>query len=156
MDKLNNDARIARQMAVTPHALMIFFMEKYAESIQDDSNYWNLLGTAWKAGGCFKDQERWKVLFQNKRRNRHKIMKTSERREWSRLPKTLKAYRAYADPSEIEQSICWTLDKSFVQSYATAKNLQIAEKTFNRDDVFAYFNRRQESEILVWRGDHGN
>ena len=153
MDNLTNDARIARRMAVTPHALMINFMEKYGDSIQDDSNYWNLLGTAWKAGGCFKDQERWKVLFQNKRRNRHKIMKTSERREFSRLPKKLKAYRAYADPVEIEQSICWTLDKNFVQSYAKVKDLQIVEKTFNRDDVFAYFNRRQESEILVWRGE---
>ena len=151
-----NDSMIARAMVMVPHHLMLPFMEANAAHFSVDNNYWNLLGTAWKAGGCFKDQVRWKDLFQSKRRNRQKIMKSSERREFSRLPKKLKAYRAYADSIEIEQSICWTLDKNFVQSYATAKNLQIAEKTFNRDDVFAYFNRRQESEILVWRGDHGN
>ena len=33
MDNLTNDARIARQMAITPHALMINFMEKYGDSI---------------------------------------------------------------------------------------------------------------------------
>lgn len=45
----------------------------------------------------------------------------------------MKAYRAYADPIEIEQSICWSLDKKFVEQYARAKDLQIAESMFNRD-----------------------
>lgn len=146
-----NDALIAKAMILIPHHLMLQFMQANAGRISEDNNYWNLLGTAWKAGGCFQDQAQWLVLFQSSRRNRHKIMKTSERREFSRLPKKLKAYRAYADPIEIEQSICWTIDKSFVAQYAKAKGLLIAERTFNRDDVFAYFNRRQESEILVWR-----
>lgn len=149
-----SDVTIARAMATFPHHLMIDFMEANGHRITDDSNYWNLLGTAWKAGGSFEQQDHWIELFQSKRRNRQKIMKTSERREFSRLPKKLKAYRAYADPIEIEQSICWSLDKKFVEQYAKAKDLQIAECTFNRDDVFAYFNRRQESEILVWRGEH--
>lgn len=151
---MNNDSNIARAMCLVPHHLMLAFMQGNHNKIIDDSNYWNLLGTAWKAGGCFKDQNDWMVMFRSKRRNRQKIMKTSERREFARLPKKLKAYRAYADPIEIEQSICWSLDKKFVEQYAKAKDLQIAECKFNRDDVFAYFNRRQESEILVWRGEH--
>lgn len=150
---MNNDANIARAMCLVPHHLMLAFMQGNHNKIIDDSNYWNLLGTAWKAGGCFKDQNDWMVMFRSKRRNRQKIMKTSERREFARLSKKLKAYRAYADPIEIEQSICWSLDKKFVEQYAKAKDLQIAECTFNRDDVFAYFNRRQESEILVWRNE---
>jgi hypothetical protein len=148
---MNNDSNIARAMCLVPHHMMLAFMQGNHNKIIDDSNYWNLLGTAWKAGGCFKDQNDWVVMFRSKRRNRQKIMKTSERREFARLPKKLKAYRAYADPIEIEQSICWSLDKKFVERYAKAKDLQIAECMFNRDDVFAYFNRRQESEILVWR-----
>ena len=147
-----NDIFIAKILAAAPHHLMLNIMKGYSDQIADDSNYWNFLGTAWKAGGSFEQQEQWIELFQSKRRNRQKIMKTSERREFSRLPKKLKAYRAYADPIEIERSICWSLDKKFVEQYARAKDLQIAECTFNRDDVFAYFNRRQESEILVWRG----
>lgn len=149
-----NDVLIAQAMAMMPHHLMISFFEANGQRITDDNNYWNFLGTAWKAGGCFGDQDRWIVLFKSKRRNRQKIMKTSERREYSRLPKKLKAYRAYADIAEIEQSICWSIDKSFVEQYAKAKGLLIAERVFNRDDVFAYFNRRKESEILVWRNGH--
>lgn len=146
-----NDSQIAKVMIMVPHHMMLAFMQGNHNKIRDDSNYWNMLGTAWKAGGCFADQEHWLKLFKSPRRNHQKIMKTSERREFSRLPIKLKAYRAYADPIEIEQSICWTLDKKFVESYAKAKDLQIAEQIFHRDDVFAYFNRRQESEILVWR-----
>lgn len=149
---MNNDSNIARAMCLVPHHMMLAFMQGNHNKIIDDSAYWNMLGTAWKAGGCFKDQNDWMVMFRSKRRNRQKIMKSSERREFARLPKKLKAYRAYADPIEIEQSVCWSLDKKFVEQYAKAKDLQIAECTFNRDDVFAYFNRRRESEILVWRG----
>lgn len=147
------DHDIARIMASTPHFLMLKFMQQYGESITDDSNYWNFLGTAWKAGGCFADQEQWINLFRSKRRNRQKIMKTSERRDFSRLPKIITAYRCCNDESEIEQSICWSLDQKFVADYAnkTQRNI-IVKQNFEKKDVFAYFNRRQESEILVWRG----
>ena len=82
------DRHIAILFARIPHDCMLPFMENYGPQITDDNNYWNFLGTAWKAGGCFKDQSRWIELFKSQRRNSHKIMKTSERREFSRLPKT--------------------------------------------------------------------
>lgn len=146
------DRHIAILFARTPHDCMLPFMENYGSQITDDSNYWNILGTAWKAGGCFKDQPRWITLFQSKRRNRHKIMKTSERREFARLPKTVRAYRCCDDPFEADQSICWSLDRKFVEQYAAKKGrVLIVECTFSKSDIFAYFNRRRESEILVWR-----
>lgn len=147
------DQDIARIMVATPHFMMLQFMQQYGESITDDSNYWNFLGTAWKAGGNFKDQEQWIKLFQSKRRNRQKIMKSSERREFSRLPKIVSAYRCCDDEIESDQSICWSLDKKFVAEYAQKKERTIiTQRSFDRADVFAYFNRRRESEILVWRG----
>ncbi|WP_240687714.1 hypothetical protein [Alkanindiges illinoisensis] len=128
-------------------------MEKYGQQITDDNTYWNFLGTAWKAGGCFKDQTRWIALFKSQRRNSHKLMKTSERREFSRLPKTVTAYRCCDDSIEADQSICWSLDRKFVEQYAVRKGRSlIVACTFNKADIFAYFNRRRESEILVWRG----
>ena len=146
------DQDIARIMAVTPHHMMLEFMQHYGPLISDDSNYWNFLGTAWKAGGSFAEQAQWIELFQSKRRNRQKIMKTSERRAFARLPKVVSAYRCCDDAIEESQSICWSLDKDFVVEYAKEKQRKlILQMFFDKHDIFAYFNRRRESEILVWR-----
>lgn len=82
---MNNDANIARAMCLVPHHMMLAFMQGNHNKVIDDSAYWNMLGTAWKAGGCFKI----KLTdgCRSKRRNRQKIMKTSERREFARLLK---------------------------------------------------------------------
>lgn len=147
-----NDRDIAIIFAGTPHHLILPFFEIHGQRISDDINYWNMLGTAWKAGGSFIDQQRWIALFKADRRNQQKIMKSSERREFARLPRVIKAYRCCDDEVESDQSICWSLDKKFVTEYAKKKGRTlIVERTFNKSDVFAYFNRRRESEILVWR-----
>lgn len=150
-----NDIFIAKVLAVTPHHLMLNVMKGYSEQITSDSNYWNFLGTAWKAGGSFEKQDQWIKLFKSNRRNRQKIMKTSERREFSRLPKIVTAYRCCDDEIEKDQSICWSLDKKFVIEYAEKKGRTIiVERKFDKKDIFAFFNRRRESEILVWRDKH--
>ena len=150
MDKIN-DTFIAKVLSVTPEHLQLNVMHGYASQIKDDSNYWNFLGTAWKAGGSYEKQDYWIKLFKSKRRNAHKIMKTSERREFLRLPKIVTAYRAYTDDQELESSICWSLDEKFVKQYAEKTGRKIAKQKFEKSDIFAFFNRRQESEILVWR-----
>ena len=148
------DQDIAKMMAITPHSMMLEFMQNYGDLIKDDSNYWNFLGTAWKAGGSFVEQDQWVNLFRSKRRNSQKIMKTSERREFSRLPKLITAYRCCDDEIEQSLSICWSLDKKFIQEYAKKKGRTlIFENKFAKANIFAYFNRRHESEILVWRGE---
>jgi hypothetical protein len=149
-----NDIFIAKILAAAPHHLMLNIMKGYSYQIADDSNYWNFLGTAWKAGGSFEQQEQWIELFQSKRRNRQKIMKTSERREFSRLPKVVTAYRAYTNEDELNHSICWSLDPAFVKQYAEKTGRKVAQMKFEKSNIFAYFNRRKESEILVWRGVH--
>lgn len=149
---MNKDAFIAKVLAVTPVHLILNVMKGYAEQIVDDSNYWNLLGTAWKVSGSFEHQDQWIELFQSKRRNRQKIMKTSERREFSRLPNIVTAYRAYTHADELKHSICWSLDLAFVKQYAEKTGRKVAVMQFNKANIFAYFNRRKESEILVWRG----
>mgnify|MGYP003606873039 CR=1 FL=1 len=97
------DQDIAKMMAITPHSMMLEFMQNYGDLINDYSSYCNFLGTAWKAGGSFVEQDQWVNLFRSKRRNSQKIMKTSERREFSRLPKLITAYRCCDD--EIEKSM---------------------------------------------------
>ena len=146
-----NDVFIAKVLAITPHHLTLNVMCKYAHYIQDDSNYWSFLGAAWKAGGTYAEQDKWLTFFRSKRRNKHKIMKTSERREFAKLPKVVTAYRAYGNEEELDSTICWSLDKKFVEKYAENESRKVAEREFKKSDIFAFFNRRKESEILVWR-----
>lgn len=145
------DADIAKVLAMTPDFLLLRVFQKYADQIADDSNYWNFLGTVWKAGGSFKEQDQWIALFNADRRSPQKIMKTSERREFSRLPKVVTAYRAYENEDELSNSICWSLDQKFIKQYAEKTGRKVAVQKFDKADIFAFFNRRQESEILVWR-----
>lgn len=149
-----NDIFIAKVLSATPHHLTLNVMQGYSEQITDDSNYWNFLGSAWKAGGTFEKQNQWIELFKNNRRNRQKIMKSSERREFSRLPKIVTAYRAYESEDELNQSICWSLDHKFIEKYAEKTGRKIAEHKFQKKNIFAFFSRRGESEILVWRSEH--
>lgn len=117
-----------------------------------DNDYWNVLGTIWKDDGSVAEtQELFVELLRNPaRRNKHKIMKTNERREYAKLPKVVTAYRACGHIDEISTSISWSLDKKFVERYAESTGRTIiATLDFKKSEIFAYFNRRNESEIIV-------
>lgn len=116
-----------------------------------DNDYWNVLGTIWKGDGSVDIQDAFVELLRNPaRRNKHKIMKTNERREYAKLPKVVTAYRACGHIDEIGTSISWSLDKRFVERYAESTGRAIiATQDFKKSEIFAYFNRRGESEILV-------
>lgn len=127
------------------------YFEKNNAVLVFDNDYWNVLGTIWKDSGSLEIQSKFVELCNNtKRRNHKRIMKTNERRVFNKLPKTVTAYRACNDTSEIETSINWSLDLDFVKKYADATGRTIiANKEFDKSEIFAYFNRRKESEILV-------
>lgn len=142
-----NDSDIIKGMEKCTGESVGRYFALHADDFQDDSTYWNVLGTLWKLGGTVIQQEMWKVLFSSTRRNRHKIMKTSERRKWRKLPKKVRAYRAVNNEDEYHKAISWTLSRSVALKLARGR--EIKEKVFHRRDVFAYFDRRGEDEILV-------
>ncbi|RLC24911.1 MAG: hypothetical protein DRH93_03395, partial [Deltaproteobacteria bacterium] len=94
-------------------------------------------------------QELWKGLFQSNRKKRHKIMKKRERKRWRRLPETIVAYRAINNESEIDSAISWTLSMTIANEFSEDGKRKVVEKTFSKKDVFAFFDRRREEEILV-------
>lgn len=146
-----NDSNIIKTMIGLPEHDMPDFFRKYADKIQDDSVYWGTLGTLWKATGNTHEQEAWLPLFKAKRRNKKKIMKARERKEFSRLPKTVTAYRAVNNDDEENSAISWTLTEE-VANRIFSKNGQrkVISKQFDKSQIFAYFDRRNEQEILVF------
>jgi len=148
-----DDSAIIEQMLTVPDVMKAQYFSDNAHLIMDDATYWNVLGTLWKLGGTVYQQELWMPLFCSKRKRRHKIMKSSERKEWRKLPKKMVGYRAVNNAAEIDEAISWSLSRRVVEKLFTENGRRkIAEREFNKNNIIAYFNRRNEEEILVISG----
>jgi hypothetical protein len=141
-------------MLQLPAELQAEFFRRVSHKIIDDSCYWNVLGTLWKLGGTVVQQEQWRGLFLSKRGNRHKIMKKSERRAWRKLPAEVTAYRAVNHLGEADTAISWSLDRGIVEKiFSEDGKRPVVERKFKKAEIFAFFDRRGESEILVNIGE---
>lgn len=144
-----NDNAVIREMMNVPEPLMAEYFARNAHRIIDDANYWNVLGTLWKLGGTVVQQDLWRGLFLADRPRQHKIMKGRERQRWRNLPAVVTAYRAVNHPEEAETAISWTLDRKVAEKFSQNAKRQIVVRKFRKQDVFAFFDRRGEEEILV-------
>lgn len=147
----NNDSKIVGILCRVPSILLFATFNKIATSIQDDATYWSVLGTVWKKCGSVRQQDEWLPLFRSKRRSKRKLMKSAERKAFDSLPAVVVAYRAINDDSDIDNAISWTLNRTIAERVFSWGGLrQVVSCEFKREDIFAYFDRRGEKEILVW------
>jgi hypothetical protein len=145
-----NDSKIMEQILSTPDVrLASEVFRRNAHRIIDDATYWNILGVMWKMGGTVIQQDHWKEMFRCDRRQKHKIMKNRERKRWRKLPKIVTAYRAINTPEEIETAISWTLNRKTAEQFSWNGERKIIERNFHKTEIFAFFDRRQEDEIIV-------
>lgn len=112
-----------------------------------DEDYWTILRALWiEKGKCTNE---WKNLLFCKRKRQHKIMKSSDRQFLSKLPKVVTAYRV-SFSADSENKWNWTLSKEFAEKYIKNKpNAFIEEKQIEKKKIFAYFNSRNEHEIII-------
>lgn len=144
-----NDTDLISVMLKLPAMLHAEYFVRASPHIIDDANYWNILGTLWKAGGTVIQQEQWLKLFTSPRPKAHKIMKSRERRAWRKLPAKVVAYRAVNNRGEAFIAMSWTLDLKTAERFSEAGTRKIVKRTFDKKDIFAYFDRRGESEIII-------
>lgn len=142
-----NDSAVIQEMMRVPERLMAEYFARNSHRITDDTTYWNVLGTLWKLGGTVMQQDLWLDLFLADRPRRHKIMKGRERQRWRNLPASVIAYRAVNHPDEAATAICWTLDKAVAARLSNGRSVMV--RKFQKSEVFAFFDRRCEEEILV-------
>jgi len=145
-----NDSAIIEKMLQFPEVLQAEYFSRIAYLIVDDATYWCVLGTLWKAGGMVMQQELWRPLFQSKRKKREKMMKKRERQRWRSLPPVVTAYRAVNSLEEADYAISWTLSKEIAERiFGEDGKRPVVERRFKKADIFAFFDRRGEDEILV-------
>lgn len=128
-------------------AALIEAAERLLPDIRDDSIYWQLLLTVYVDNGRLEDVERWRRLFQAKRRNRMRAMKKADRKAWRALPDPVTCYRAVALGEDPSKALSWSLNLDFLQT--VYPNRRIVSATIPKARVAFYVNRRREGEIIV-------
>lgn len=129
-----------------------------------DDEYWPLIRFVWtSAEVTLPEKETWLRLLQAKRPGRDRLMIPSERRFLARLPDTVTIYRGCGHAAGI-YGLSWTFDyerAKFFAAYACGPRRMIlcpnhrgatpmiAKATCTKDNVLAYINGRNESEIIV-------
>ena len=147
-----NDSRICDQLIALPIGARLPFLLKVADDIFDDSCYWQIVAGVWIGSEvCSPYIKVWRDLFTAPRRNRHKLMKGADRRIWRSIvkrgaPKYITAYRAMNPDDDVITAISWTLSESVANKLARGRKVISLE--IPKGCIIAYFDRRQEHEII--------
>ena len=118
------------------------YFEEIKEKMSDDL-YWTVLRALWIDDGICSEQ--WKKLMYADRKRQHKIMKSSDRQALRKLPKVMPVYRACYE-KEDEKNFNWTLDPNIAVRF---HKKHIAIRKIKKSDIYAYFNSRNEKEIIL-------
>jgi len=130
------------------HGPAVMALYNQRDAIQDDTAYWQIVAAVWIKSGTTRTAPLFRVLLSSERRNRHKLMKKSDRRVWRKLPAQVKAYRAVAPGERTEDIFSYTLDPKVLDRIYGDSRRRV-ERVFPKRRVVAYFNRRNEHEIIV-------
>lgn len=113
-----------------------------------DSTYWAVLRAVWIKEG--HDNPVYRQLFYSDRKRPHKVMKSSDRRALRKLPQEFPIYRANRDTVvDPYAAFNWTTDYETARQFALRYKSKIISRRICKEDVLAFFNSRQESEVIL-------
>lgn len=122
-----------------------------------DEDYWMILGFCYTTSDfAFESSDLLREMFQVNRSNKEFLMNEEDRGTFNNLPQQLTIYRG-CSKKEIDSNqlrFSWTLNKEIAEffAYKYKRNLltpcSVITKTISKYSVTAYFNDRNEEEIL--------
>jgi hypothetical protein len=137
----------------------VFKIFSHLQNDLKDKDYWTVLGECYVMSSfSHSNYSNIITFFQSKRSDRINIMTEEEKFEFDSLPDEIKIYRGCSE-HEIKSGnyrFSWTTKKSVAQFFAK-RNAEIHSvkssvvmKKIRKADVFAFFNRRKEFEVLYF------
>jgi hypothetical protein len=117
----------------------------------NNKNYWKLLSNIWTdTENSYQDLETWRKLFQSKRNHKENLMDEQELETLESLDNELVVYRGCVKNLN-ENGLSWTLDKNQAKWFANRfeKDGVVLEKQISKKSIVAYFNGRNEEEVIV-------
>lgn len=118
--------------------------------------YWHLLGQVWVDSENIRETaEVWETMLKSKRPQRASIMTLEERQALMAMPEILDVWQGCT--AEQDDGWSWTLDHDkaiwFAERFASFEGPEaepvVRRGMVSKRKVLAYFDRRNESEILV-------
>ncbi len=138
----------------------VFKVFNHLKDDLSDKDYWVVLGQCYiMSSFSHTSYEIIKSFFQSNRADKFHIMTEEERLEFDSLPNEIEIYRGCSE-YEIKSGkfrFSWTTKKSIAQFFAKRnKGIQgvknsVISKRVRKEDVLAYFTRRDEFEIIYFQ-----
>lgn len=136
-------------------------------SKMSDEVYWKTIAHCYTSSNLgHSENDIIEQYLNSPRPNRHFLMDEDERKFLADLPEEITIYRGCSkkeiNSNEIRYS--WTLDRKVAEFFAfeyvniglnlsfnkVKSDFDVVEKTINKSEVIAYFNCREESEIIYY------
>jgi len=122
----------------------------------EDREWWSLLGSIWTdSENIWENRDEWLEYLGSERSCHEAMMEDAEREFLAKLPEQIIIYRGYEFQSALE-SPSWTLDRDRAVWFAKRLHIpdrggkpHLATAVVMHENVLAYFNGRQEEEIVV-------
>lgn len=145
------DAKIARKIIYAHDVegdndkmVEIFFTKCHLLS---NPRYWEIMRTVWCAAGNAGNVERFRSLMRSTRPAKSWFMTPEDKETLDSLDYPITLWRAYKE--ETDKGISWSRNLKWVKEYADSRGLQIKNRLFNKDEIFAYISRRGEDEFII-------
>lgn len=145
------DAKIARKIIYAHDVegdndkmVEIFFTKCHLLS---NPRYWEIMRTVWCAAGNAGNVERFRSLMRSTRPAKSWFMTPEDKETLDSLDYPITLWRAYKE--EPDKGISWSSNLKWVKEYADSRGLQIKNRLFNKDEIFAYISRRGEDEFII-------
>lgn len=148
------------------YRLHAFLKVMEADQLSNE-DYWKFVGSFWTdSENIHQNFRHWLKLWSSQRPGREHAMddgvgeddddsEENERQRYAELPETMTIYRGYQYKASM-RGLSWSLDREraiwFAQRFAminTKLPPRLATAEVRRESVLAYFNRRNEDEVVV-------
>ncbi len=138
----------------------VFKVFNHLQDELTDKDYWIVLGKCYVMSSfSHSNYNLIKKFFQSVRSNKSFIMSEEERLELDSLPDEIEIYRG-CSKQEIKSGdyrFSWTTKKATAEFFAKRNKVifgvpnSVVSKTIMKTEAFAYFNRREENEIIYFQ-----
>lgn len=149
--------QLARDAKITKAIVMAYDLHKDNEKVKEiffkkakflsNPRYWEVMRTVWIAVGSTETAREFVAYMKSNRPCKGWFMTPEDAKTLDGMNFPIMVYRAF--DNELDPGISWSIDKSWVEAYAKAKGRKVKSRLVERNDIFAYVSRRQESEIII-------
>lgn len=145
------DSEIAKELVYLadvmnrPDLLLAAFYEH--RNRLSHERYWEFLKVVWIRCGTIERIPLFRQLFGSKRPCKKWIMSPEEEAKLKELPDEFTVWRAPRPGGD--DGISWSIERAFIAQYAEANGREIIERTVKKSEVFAYFDRAGEGEVII-------